>query len=190
MNEVSTQSRPAPIVEFWLPVRGYEGIYAVSDCGRVASLARSHPVGKGGARRRARAILQQNSRGHNGYRTVGLYRDGRGKTSYVHRLVVEAFLGPSPDGMEAAHGNGRRDDNRLSNLRWDTRKGNHFDTIRHGTRLLGERANDAKLCRDDVIKIRHLFASGRSKLSISKEFSVTHKTIRDIVSRATWRHVQ
>lgn len=190
MNEVAQDQRPKPVVEFWMPVLGYVGLYAVSDCGRVASLARSHPVGKGGIRHRSRAILCENSDGHNGYRTVGLYRDGRGKTAYVHRLVASAFLGPAPSGKEVAHGNGRRDDNRLSNLRWDTRPGNHADTAVHGTRLLGERANSSKLSAEAVKDIRALIASGQSKLSVAKKYSVTHKTIRDIVSRKTWSHIE
>ncbi|MGO1563156.1 MAG: HNH endonuclease signature motif containing protein [Actinomycetaceae bacterium] len=51
----------------------------------------------------------------------------------VHRLVLEAFIGPCPEGMEACHNNGNRTDNRLENLRWDTRLANAHDAIRHGT---------------------------------------------------------
>jgi len=50
----------------------------------------------------------------------------------VHRLVLEAFAGPCPDGMEACHGDGDPTNNRRLNLRWDTRSSNQLDTVRHG----------------------------------------------------------
>ena len=51
----------------------------------------------------------------------------------IHQIVLEAFCGPCPDGMEVLHGNGIRTDNRLSNLRYGTRSENNADSIRHGT---------------------------------------------------------
>lgn len=176
--------------EFWMPVSGYEGIYAVSDLGRVASLARTHPVGKGGLRRRKRAILAQSGSGHAGYKAVTLCKNGKTKTQYVHRLVAIAFLGTPRPGYEVAHANGSRGDNNLINLRWDTRSGNHADKKKHGTHQRGERAGSAKLNARQVKKIRKQVADGESKLSVSKQFSVSHKTIRDIVSKTTWSHVK
>lgn len=52
--------------------------------------------------------------------------------SYVHRLVLEAFVGPCPPGMEACHWNGIPGDNRLHNLRWDTPSANNADILRLG----------------------------------------------------------
>src|SRR5439155_828868 len=51
---------------------------------------------------------------------------------HVHRLVLEAFVGPPPEGAVACHENGNGYDNRVANLRWDTRKANAADTVRHG----------------------------------------------------------
>ena len=62
-----------------------------------------------------------------GYLAVTLWRKGQQNTKYVHRLVLEAFVGPCPPGMEACHNNSNPADNRLSNLRWDTRQANHKD---------------------------------------------------------------
>jgi hypothetical protein len=58
---------------------------------------------------------------------------GQGDTRYVHRLVLEAFVGPCPEGMECRHLNGVPADNRLENLRRGTPKENHGDSVRHGT---------------------------------------------------------
>lgn len=52
---------------------------------------------------------------------------------YVHRLVLEAFVGPSLPGMHGCHNNGKPSDNRIENLRWDTRAGNFADKWKHGT---------------------------------------------------------
>lgn len=53
--------------------------------------------------------------------------------SYVHRLVLEAFVGPCPFGMEGCHNDGDPTNNNLVNLRWDTHKNNEKDKIKHGT---------------------------------------------------------
>lgn len=109
------------MTELWLPIAGWEGIYEVSDHGNVRSFAKSC-VGR-------HRNLSKNSQG---YVLVDLWRNNRSVTKRVHRLVLEAFVGPAPEGAEACHGNGVRTDNRLSNLRWDHRLENMRDVVRHG----------------------------------------------------------
>lgn len=115
-------------MESWKPVVGYEGIYEVSDLGRIRSLARLDSRG-----RRRSAKIRALSRQKSGHLTVGLCRSGAKKSAGVHRLVLEAFVGPCPPGMEACHWNDIPDDNRLENLRWDTRSANAADSVRNGT---------------------------------------------------------
>lgn len=67
-----------------------------------------------------------------GYLHVGLCRDNRKRTRSVHLLVLEAFVGPCPEGLEGCHANDVKSDNRLTNLRWDTRSANTYDRIRNG----------------------------------------------------------
>jgi hypothetical protein len=105
-----------------LPVPGYRGSYEVSDAGRVRSLAR---IDASGHRRKSRILRPRPDRG--GYLMVDLYRNGVQVTYKVHRLVLLAHVGPCPDGMEGCHANDQPDDNRLSNLRWDTPDGNMGD---------------------------------------------------------------
>jgi hypothetical protein len=71
-----------------------------------------------------------------GYLVVALGHRG---TIYVHHLVLLAFVGPRPAGRQAAHGDGHRTNNLLSNLRWATPKENTADRYRHGTVLFGTR---------------------------------------------------
>lgn len=73
-------------------------------------------------------------KGNLSYLMVALY-DGRGmsgrKDRYIHRLVLEAFVGPCPEGMEARHINGDHQDNRLENLCWGTKEENMKDRVLH-----------------------------------------------------------
>lgn len=111
------------MTEEWRPVVGFEGLYEVSDQGRVRSAPR--PKTRGGLLRPG---------GHrSGHLHVVLSRAGRVCTRQVHRLVLEAFTGPCPEGQECRHLNGDPADNRHVNLCWGTRSENVQDMIRHGT---------------------------------------------------------
>ena len=116
------------MTETWLPVVGFEGLYEVSDLGSVRSLRRRTPAGMRGGK------LLKASSDPNGYQHVGLYRDGRGTTIRVHRLVLEAFVGPCPVGMEARHfPDPDKRNNALVNLGWTTSSTNNLDQVIHGT---------------------------------------------------------
>lgn len=68
----------------------------------------------------------------NGYLAIVLHKGGDTKTKYVHRLVLESFTGPAPEGMECLHIDGDKTNNHLDNLRWGTRQENILDIVRHG----------------------------------------------------------
>ncbi|MFJ4997129.1 NUMOD4 motif-containing HNH endonuclease [Microbacterium sp. NPDC088619] len=115
----------------WRPVVGFEGIYEVSDQGNIRSLTRIDPHPRLGEVHRLgkrRSLIEMG----NGYMRVMLSSGGKKSQVSVHRVVLEAFVGPCPPGMEACHANGIRGDNRLSNLRWDTRVSNAADRAQHG----------------------------------------------------------
>lgn len=116
-------------VERWLPIPDWEGSYEASSLGRVRSLDRLLRQRSGILRRHRGRVLSQSPSG-SGYLKVAL---GRGNTKYVHQLVLMAFVGRRPLGMEACHANGHLTDNRASNLTWDTSTMNKLDRIRHGT---------------------------------------------------------
>lgn len=162
------------MTERWRIIAGFEGLYYVSDLGRVRSVRRYKTPER---------ILVP-SRAGKGYCKVCLCRRGEKYIHrYVHELVLEAFVGPRPDGMEAAHNNGRRDDNKLTNLRWDTRAGNHADKIEHGTMCQGETHGRRKLTAPQVITIR---ASQGTLREIGDKFGVGPMQVHRIKTRENW----
>lgn len=113
--------------ERWLPVVGYEGLYEVSDAGRVRSVDR---IGFRGKRLRGRILAFRML--PNGRPRVSLSRDGVAVDAYPYHLVLEAFAGPRPDGMECLHWDDDSMNNGLPNLRWGTRAENMRDMSRNG----------------------------------------------------------
>ncbi len=111
-------------MENWKSITDYPN-YEVSDRGRVRS---------------SRGVLAP-WLDSNGRPTVRLYRQGVPREFRVHGLVLTAFIGPRPTGLEACHGDGDSANNALSNLRWDTRSSNQIDSVRHETHVQTRKAH-------------------------------------------------
>lgn len=144
------------MTEVWRAVPGFEGFYEVSDLGRVRSLDRVIRSSRGGGTQVARGRLLSPSIDGDGRRVVSLSRDGRRRVRRVYQLVMEAFVGPCPPGMEVCHGDGVRTNDALSNLRYDTRGNNHRDQVRHGTH---DRAKRTTCPRRHVLRAPNLAPS-------------------------------
>lgn len=165
--------------ETWKPVPDYEGIYEVSDLGRVRRVSAAKGATQG------RIIDGRTNK--DGYRRVTLCAAPRPDLDkLVHVLVLEVFVDPCPPGMEACHGDGDPGNAALSNLRWDTPKANADDRRLHGTHVQGTRHGSNKLTEDQVREIR--VASG-SQRAIAKTFGVSQQTVNDIKSGRRWSHL-
>lgn len=177
------------MIEEWRDIIGYEGLYQVSDAGNVRALDRAI-ICKGSNRTRIyKGRNMRATKDFYGYRRVTLCRAGNSKDLRVHNLVLAAFIGPRPDGHEACHNNGIRDDNRPANLRWDTRKGNASDRAKHGTCQAGDQNNHARLTAADVIHIRKRAADGIKQATIARELSLSEQLVSRIVLRKRWSHI-
>jgi hypothetical protein len=127
--------------EEWRAVVGWDRYYRVSNLGRLYSLHQS-----------GRLVTGMPMEG--GYRVLKLRdKDRRGHIA-THIIVLEAFVGPRPSpAHEGCHNDGNGANNALSNLRWDTAKGNQADRVRHGTTCRG-RDMRPKLTAEIVSQIR------------------------------------
>lgn len=171
--------------EVWKAVLGYDGMYEVSDHGRVRSWHRGQRD-----RRKEPRILRQSV--VNGYPALGLRKNGQDKMLKVHALVLTAFVGPRPLGLVCCHGDGSRTNNHLSNLRWDTSSANRQDAIEHGTVVVyrGEANRWAKLTEEQVTEIRHLYAAGGvTQCELAARFGVAQASVGRAIHRKTWAHL-
>lgn len=174
-------------------VRGFPG-YRVGDDGTVWSCLQRSSTGSGQlcyvvgpTWRRLKSWPTGPKRRVRRYHVVKL-SDRR--TRYVHRLVLEAFAGPCPPGMEACHRDGNPHNNAARNLRWDTPQGNAADKRRHGTHAVGEAVNGAKMSADRVRAIREEYAAGGVTHSdLARRHGVSRPAIAKIVRHARWAHV-
>jgi DNA-binding CsgD family transcriptional regulator len=132
------------------------------------------------------------TKNHSGGRVVFLTRaDGTGATRPIHRLVLEAFVGPRPEGTECCHNDGNPANNRLENLRWDTHRANMQDTIKHGTRapVFGTHSANARLDEARVATICDLIRAGERATTIARQFGVSRAAINNIKDGKSWVHV-
>ena len=174
--------------ETWKPVVGWEGLYEVSSEGRLKTLKRTIQTKHGVLRTRGARVLKANITNH-GYVMATLTRNGCQHYETVHRLVLKAFVGPCPPGMEACHGNGVRTDNRLINLRWATHSENEADKRLHGTNCAGSKCGSAKLTESQVRSIKAMLSRGLFSTAIGRMLGIPASTVQNIKNGSTWSYV-
>ena len=184
-SDTETGGQPQLCAEIWKPAIGFEGFYEVSDLGRVRSLARKVPRIDGRFYGVASRVLKPARRAA-GYLHVVIRKDNVPYTRTVHRLVMEAFIGPRPQGMECCHCNGIPYDNRLQNLRWDTPLGNGWDRKSHGTSNQGFSNPRSFLTPEQIELIRCATGTDRQ---VGELFGVAPETARRIRKRLRWAHI-
>lgn len=177
----------------WKAVVGFEDLYEVSNEGSVRSLSRvvaCRPKGlEGHTRLSPGKSLQPDE--VQGYCRVTLCKDGQHTRKMIHVLVLEAFIGPCPEGMECCHRDGSRSNNRVDNLRWGTKKENASDRDGHGRTFRGESQWNAKMTEEKVREVRLLYATGKYLLrELGERFDVHLNVIHSIIHERTWKHVE
>jgi hypothetical protein len=161
--------------------------YSVTPDGRVWS-----KYIRGGKGRRSLGVVWHEkipSMGLLGHLRVELYDAKSKKRILVHRLVLECFVGKCPRGMEACHNNGNALDNRVENLRWDTRESNWNDKRMHGTATVGSVQSQAKLTEQSVIELRILRSNGWKLKDLSLRYGVSVAKVSQVARGESWRHV-
>lgn len=170
--------------EIWKDIVGYEGMYQVSNFGRVKTL-----LGADKKFNKKEAIIKLGNR--NGYTNSHFYKDGKRVCLVTHRLVAMYFL-PNPENKrEVNHKNGVRNDNRVENLEWVTPKENIQHAIRTGLiNHKGVKNSMAKLNNEKVVEIKKRLRDGIPHKLICTEFGVARNTISCINIGYTWSHIK
>jgi hypothetical protein len=172
--------------EIWMPIPGYEGLYEASNQGQIRSLDRHGVLGKGMGTRKGRILRQCNRQD---YQVVGLCKNGILKQFTVHRLVMLAFEGERPIGLEICHGDGDPRNNAKSNLRYDTKFANAADKVKHGTGNLADTNPRAQFTDEEVLEIYNRCQSGEPQLDIANDLGVSKVTINHIATGRSWNSV-
>jgi hypothetical protein len=159
-------------MENWQDIPGYEGIYQISDLGRVKSIRTGKIL-----------VIDHGKYGHG---QVCLSVDGQRQKASVHRAVLEAFSGAPEAGQVARHLNGDARDNRLQNLVWGTPKENTSDMLRHGTVSHGEKHPISRLTNDQARAIRCSKERGRA---LAKTYGIDPALVSMIRTGKVWKHV-
>lgn len=157
------------------PIPGFPG-YEAGDDGSIWTLKR-------GGRRRLSVREDED-----GYLKAEVWVDGRRRNVGVHALVLMAFVGPRPAGMEAAHEDGNRQNNRPGNLRWKTPKANQGDRVRHGTHCRGDRHPHRRLSEAEVTRLRG--GTGETYKQAARRLGVSYNAVRQAIKGETWRHLK
>lgn len=170
--------------EIWKNIVGYIGLYEVSNLGKVKRFYKSK-------RSRPFIILSPGVNDKHGHLFVHLSKNGIKTKYYIHRLVLMAFIGPCPIGMECRHLDGNPSNNRLDNLCWGTRKENQDDRILHGTDNRGSRCVTSKLNELQVRIIKRLLKDNYlTPKEIAEIFNVHIRTIYGIKNGYIWKHIK
>lgn len=170
--------------EIWKPVKSYEGLYEISNLGRVRSLPKEWTTGWNQVKRSHGGFLLKPSKTRDGYLSVSLSKLGKIKHCSVHRIVLLSFVGKSD--LDCNHKDGNKENNSLENLEYCTTKDNMKHAYSTGLKSnKGEKAPGAKLTSAIITNIRG------NKFSLSKKelaacYNVSVSNIKMILSNKTW----
>ncbi|MBR1646190.1 MAG: NUMOD4 motif-containing HNH endonuclease [Selenomonadaceae bacterium] len=167
--------------EEWRDVVGYEGLYQVSNCGRVKSFQKDNVK-----------ILKSNP-GIGGYLRVVLCKDFKKKNRFVHVLVAQAFI-PNPEGKrQINHIDGNKQNSHVSNLEWVTPAENIQHALKMGLIQSGCDRFDALLNVDQVREIRRDCIPNDRQLGFSafaRKFNVSDAVVRLAYYGETYKYVE
>ena len=172
------------VTELWRDIAAYQGLYQVSNLGRIKRLAGSYGT-------KEDRLLSPTL--NDGYPRVTLFKQGKGRSHFVHVLIAEAFIGPRHGHLEVNHIDGNKENNLLSNLEYVTPSSNRLHAYQKGLidirNRQGSRNANAKLSETEAKQIRDRLATGESVNALARQHQVSWDTIADIRDQMTWTHI-
>jgi len=173
--------------EIWKPIKGYEGLYCVSNLGRIKSVDRV-VIGRGGCNRSLMGKIRKPGLAGKGYLQIGLSGDGVTKKFYVHRLVAEHFVNNPQQLPQVNHIDLNKTNNDSCNLEWTTAKENirhaHINNVQiNKTKNIGRK----KIPPLRALRILNDINNGASVQSVALEFQLSYSSVYDIKSKNRWK---
>ncbi len=177
------------MMEAWKDISDYEGLYQVSNLGRIKALPRDRRNQHGSWVSPEKILSPGDS---NGYPVVSLTKNKIVRGFLVHRVVAIHFIYNSADKREVNHIDGNKRNNILSNLEWCTPVENakHAASIGLLRPRIGSQNGRSKLTESDIVKIINLYKSGHNQYEIMKIFGISQANVSIIVNRKTWSHLK
>lgn len=181
-----------PKQEVWRNIRGYEGIYQVSNLGRIKSLERFFIKNRRGGGNRM-AVHQPEkirfpSHDKDGYLKISFWSNGIATYNTVHRVVAIYFLNNDNGYPQVLHKDDNPNNPRWDNLEWGTQSKNIQDAANKGRGFRGDKNGMAKLKNEDVPEIRKLISKGFSFNKIASLYNVSKSTIKSIRNKRNWTY--
>lgn len=174
------------MIEEWKDIKDYEGLYQVSNFGRVRSLPKEWITGWNNVKRKHSGFILKPSN-HGGYLAVTLSKNKINKYKSVHRLVLQAFIGES--NLDCNHKDGDKSNNYLNNLEYCTESENALHAYKIGlNKNIGENHRSSKL-NNDIIKNIRENKFGLTTREFASCYGITKQTVHDILNKRTWAHV-
>lgn len=171
------------VKEIWKDIIGYEGLYQVSNLGRIFSPKRRGSPG----------CIRKFHTNEDGYCKVGLRVNWKERKFSVHRLVAEAFIPNLKNKLEINHKNGVKADNHVDNLEWVTSSENAIHAYKFGLRKgpKGELNGKSKLSEFQIKRIRLIkeIQPNMREIDLAKIFKVSRSLIGQIVRKEAWSHI-
>ncbi len=165
-----------------MPIKGYEGLYEVSNLGKIRSLDKYIKPRNGKLYLKKVRVLKQ-CKNNQGYYTVQLCKNGA-KTFKVHTVVAYSFLGDRPKGLEVLHGVLGKEVNFVTNLKYGTRKENERDKVR-------DKTSNHILPAEKILEIRKIYNEGELTIyQLSKLYELDPSRIRKIVLNISYKHIK
>jgi len=176
-------------MEIWKNIEGYEGLYQISNLGRVKSLERYLGHNHGGLKLKKELILK-NWLSSTGYYIISLSKNNFSKKFFIHRLLCENFIKNPERKREVNHRNGIKTDNTLKNLEWVTSSENTIHSYKTGLQISikGEKCKLSKLTKEQVLEIRNNYEK-LSASKVAKIYNMSKSAIIQIRNRTTWKHI-
>ncbi len=169
------------MIETWKDVKGYEGLYQVSNLGRVKSLSRKAVETKYTKNLFIKEKILVQTICSGGYPYITLFGDiDNRKKVRVHRLVAEAFIENSCNHTDVNHLDGNKKNNSIENLEWCNRSEN----ISHAYRTM-LRTPKTKISKEQAFAIKYKFL-GFSQTRIGQIFGIHQITVSDIQTGKNW----